>query len=301
MVEGGFLAHWSRFLAVVLAGALAGCTAIQAFPKREVPADTALEGNLLFVPQDVLTRYYAADTPAKKKAVRDEFVTRRMTKIDYRFFNFLTQLRTESTAAALGVDLSVLGLSAAGSVLSPGNVTQILAATSGALTGARTSYEKNVLLEQTVNALIAQMRASRAQIRTRIFSRLSKAEYSLPFVQADLQEYYFAGTIPGAIAAVTEGAGVVAAQAERDLSAAIGVRITATTLELESLLTGGDRDGPYLPARLALLTECAEAEGFSDLTSVTGPTDPTLVNLLLDEDREAHRAALSSCIQARLE
>ena len=282
---------------------LAACTAIEAYPSRTIPASEELNADILFVPEAVLKDYYAAGDDARP-LIRDRFITMRMAAIDKQYAAFLKKLQAESSLASLGVDLAVLGLGTAGALLPAGSVTRILAGTSAALTGARASYDKNVLLDQTVLALVAQMEASRATVRAEILKRASLKEdnftYTMLFVQADIQRYYYAGTIPGALLTINETIGVEARTADRNLNNVQNVNITPVVLELERLLTNNNPVATsYAPLRVVQLGECAKEQKVTEIAGVTDPQSRALADFLL-LGNENQRLALAACLQAKI-
>ncbi|WP_210237627.1 hypothetical protein, partial [Mesorhizobium sp. M8A.F.Ca.ET.142.01.1.1] len=77
----------------------------------------------------------------------------------------------------------------------------ILSAAAAGLTGAKSAYSDEVLQKSTIQLLQTQMRANRAIAWSNIIRRLgdSDASYPMALALSDLEEYYRAGTIPGAL------------------------------------------------------------------------------------------------------
>ena len=86
--------------------------------------------------------------------------------------------------------------------------SQILSATSAGLTGAREAFDKEVLVDRTIQAFVSQMRANRDQVKARILVKLTKNIDEYPFLAAlsDLESYRQAGTLTGALNGISEAA-----------------------------------------------------------------------------------------------
>ncbi|MDJ0932061.1 hypothetical protein [Breoghania sp.] len=68
-----------------------------------------------------------------------------------------------------------------------------------ALKGGEKAYRKDVLIEKTLDILTTQMRAERKKIAAQIWQGLSKpdAAYLLSLALSQLNDYAYAGTLPG--------------------------------------------------------------------------------------------------------
>lgn len=106
-------------------------------------------------------------------------------------------------------DLTALALGGTGSIIRPSSVQAILAAVSAGLAGGRVSINKNFFHEKSSDALIAKMRAMRAEKLKLIRGAqiLSLSDYSMSRALGDLSDYYYAGTIVGALQGIISEAG----------------------------------------------------------------------------------------------
>jgi len=91
---------------------------------------------------------------------------------------------------------------------------------SGGLAGGQAAYSKAVLYDKAMSALIAQMQASRKAVAVEIFQRWNEDidRYPMWMARTDLEAYYFAGSLPGAILATAADAKVKDVQAEDKLA-----------------------------------------------------------------------------------
>lgn len=187
-----------------------GCASIDSAPPRFAVAETALKDADAYY-DDVLKRYVSGTDDAGKKAVRDEFIETRMALIDLAYAGFRQTMYAQRVGANVGVDLATLGLAAAGAATSSEQAKTGLHALSGALIGGKASIDKNVFFDRTLPALLAQMEASRSAVRLRLLTGMMVGTDRYPLLQArsDVEEYYTAGTIIGAISGITDEAAVV--------------------------------------------------------------------------------------------
>jgi hypothetical protein len=129
--------------------------------------------------------------------------------------NFFVGRAVFDTAA----DLTALALGGTGSLIRPSDVQAILAAVSAGIAGGRVSINKNFFHEKSSEALIAKMRALRADKLRLIRGAqvLNLSDYPMSRALGDLGEYYQAGTIVGALQGIIADAG----EKEKTATAAI--------------------------------------------------------------------------------
>ncbi len=188
-------------LALIVTFGLGGCAGLTQFPEvtndygkalRDLDADYAT----------TLDRIYGKNgvTAAQAKQIRSEMMERRMAVIDANFKEFQAGLVKENVRAEFGLALVGIGVGAAGSQVAE-TASQILSAVSGGLAGAQAAYGKAVLYDKAMSALIAQMQAGRKALAVKIFERwnLGLDQYPMWMARTDLEAYYFAGSLPGAI------------------------------------------------------------------------------------------------------
>lgn len=198
---------------------LGACQAVDGSPPR--PADaTEVEATLAqHVGARFVSGYYAAPQAREglsRKDYRDRFVATQIILINENYASFRAALRGEDVAGQLAFDAALLGLGAAGTVVGGASLKAVLAAVSTALTGLNASYDKTALLEKTVTLLISRMDANRALVLNDIKLSLAMDEetYTPLMVLSDMERYYYAGTIPGALASINEETGLKAKQGE---------------------------------------------------------------------------------------
>ena len=141
------------------------------------------------------------------KEERNRVILARLSELDILYFRYETSVSVELRRGNFATSLAGLLIGAAGARASAA-AAQNYSALGGVLTGATAAYEKEVLLDQSLQAFISQMRSNRDRVKSKILDRLKlePAGYSLQAAAADLAEYQHAGTLSAAITAITENA-----------------------------------------------------------------------------------------------
>lgn len=129
--------------------------------------------------------------------------------IDVNYHQFENDLYKGRALFETATDLAIVALGAAGALVDASGTQAILAAISTTVGGGRVSINKNYFREQSTNALISTMRASRkAKLNfIRDAETLSITEYPMSRALVDIVEYYNAGTIVGAFETIVSEAG----------------------------------------------------------------------------------------------
>lgn len=160
-----------------------------------------------------------------KKDYRNEVVNGRLAAIDIHYNCYQKRLYEEGIGTSILADWVVLGLGGATAVTGGAAAKAALGAAITGVTGAKTSLDKNAYFDKTLPALICKMQAARKEVLVRIRMGLSQGDGDYPLTQAlvDLEDYYNAGTIPGAVAGITAAAGADAQQANNDLKVVLDI------------------------------------------------------------------------------
>lgn len=191
------------------AALLAGCAAISDEPARTASKATETESLPTYHLTEVeLTAYSAEKEEQARKKQRDEYIRKNFVSITENFHAFKDRLYSQDKVGGIGVDLATLAASTVGTFASGTQTLQHISAGVAGLTGARSAVEKRALMDQTVAALVDKMMAERAKIELRLFEGIAAptTDYTLLAAYRDIRAYYEAGTIKGAVAALTEEA-----------------------------------------------------------------------------------------------
>lgn len=194
--------YWRAWPALLLV-ALTGCAGIDSAPPRfGTEANALKQADAYF---DGILRRYLAAQPQKQQEIRNGFIETRTALIDQGYAGFRQTLYTQRVGMNVGVDLATLGLNAVGAVTGSEPAKTGLHALSGGLIGSKASIDKNVFFDRTMPALLAQMEAQRSAVRLRLLGGMMVGPDRYPLMQAraDLEDYYVAGTMVGAIGSIT--------------------------------------------------------------------------------------------------
>lgn len=149
------------------------------------------------------TDYYAivpGGTASKQQ--RNDFISARMYAIDLEYSDYYARLLKERQLGGSALDASLLGLTAATTIVHGEAVKTTLGAISTAVAGAKTDIDQDVYMAQTLQILMTAMDAQRLAIRNRIdgnMKKLDPADYTSWRALTDLDDYYRAGTLAGAL------------------------------------------------------------------------------------------------------
>ena len=208
------------FLFIPLTGLLSGCALSRMF------TDYGYERPYKFENKNMAKHDFTAEHGAKKyfrkdyddfmfksqtneaKFERDAILGELMLLVNGAHGEFERDTRAIKTTADFISDLAVLGVTSAGTVAGGAATKAVLSAIAGGITGTKLAVNKDLLQEQAVEAIHAQMSASMNECRARIISNMtnSVARYPLELGLADISEYYYAGTFAHAIQSMVQEA-----------------------------------------------------------------------------------------------
>jgi hypothetical protein len=201
---------------------LYGCTTMQGYPSRSDDPVRELQALATYLDPEVVTTYNSKPS-TEKQAYRDDVVNGRIRAVDINFNAFEQALSKEGIGINVATDWAVIGLGGAGAIVGGASTKSILSATSGAITGAKGSIDKHVFFEKTMPVLLSQMEALRKEVLVRIRSGLELGVDKYPLMAAliDLEDYYKAGTVPGALMGITAASGDTIKKADEKLETII--------------------------------------------------------------------------------
>jgi len=167
----------------------------------------------------------AIDTANTSPEARNQLLDDLIRAIDLNYYHWEKLLYDKKSFSDFGIDTAVLGLGSAGTYGVAASTVKVLSAISGSLTGTRAAFDSNVLQKQAIPAIIAKMRALRAErvkyLRGGMMKKVSGtyqprslSEYSVDQGLNDIVAYYNVGTFVGAIAGIQADAGAQQKNAE---------------------------------------------------------------------------------------
>jgi hypothetical protein len=238
-VSATMVRRWAALLCLAGGLLLGGCAAFDGYPRRVTEPDADIAEL-----KDQLGATAIRDClKAPDLGCRNRIIGARMYATDIRFSQFEEALFRDTRRGGFNATLATLGLSTAAAA-STGGAAQALSGLSALIIGGREAFQKEVLSERTVIAIHTAMRARRAQVALRLRGALEEpiARYPLEAALADLDAYYNAGTVLGALVSITETVGARAEEAEAELRDQLSFRLDAEATKLGLLVCGSDKD-----------------------------------------------------------
>ncbi|HWS62668.1 MAG TPA: hypothetical protein VN325_07925 [Steroidobacteraceae bacterium] len=191
----------------VLLGPLGGCAEISGYPADPENSGTVMRSLEQYLDPAIDAEYNKASGDARK-AKRDLIVLSRMRAFNIQFDKYEKNLWGDGNSVTLGGDLTALALTGlATTAAAAASKTAFSAAATGVI-GANAAINKDLYYQRTLPALIAQMEAERSKVQRAILVNLQKpdSDYPLAAAEIDLDALKKAGSMPSAIANVTQAA-----------------------------------------------------------------------------------------------
>ncbi len=158
----------------------------------------------------ITDKYDAYTDESARKSYRNQVILARSRAVDLNYYTFLKDLYAQHNMVSLTGDMAALGLTAAGTVWAGELAKSALAAAATGVVGTKTAIDTDLFYQKTLPALVAQMDAGRKSALVIIRTGLAKSTDDYPLEQglADLDTYYVAGTLPGAVSGIIQNAGI---------------------------------------------------------------------------------------------
>jgi len=275
--------------------ALGGCGSFAGYPEPLETRAVALSYVKAETLPSAIAAYdaAAAGTPSPTqeqdlRAKRDKIVRARIYAIDVNYDDFARALSQEQKSFAVGSDIVIAGLTGAATLAKSARTKTHLTTYAGGVLGLRASIDKEVYYSKTLPAVVSQMDASRKTVLAKISEGLAKpnADYPLVAALADLQDYYIAGTLNGALNQIAKDAGVKSQAAEERIENVTTLKANYDALA-ESLIRYWQPDGVTVDkAHLQMMIACG------------GPgATARSVGRIVDAGNTAQRSALITCLR----
>jgi len=138
----------------------------------------------------------------EKTAKRNQIVNDLVFLINDYYDKYEVRWFATSSGIAAGSDIATLGLDTIVAASSGKQIRTILAAVSTGIGGSKIALEKDVLKNQSISVIIHTMRAARTKQYTDLQLKLkaqNATDYPLEEALVDVQNYFHAGTVLGAL------------------------------------------------------------------------------------------------------
>ena len=237
---GAFWNHYCSIVLLLVLVSTTGCVTVSSGPNRIFDTANATAS---------LQAYASVPDNTADKQTRNTFVAARMYAIDIEYSNYFERLLKERQLGGTALDATLLGLTAATTIVNGAAVKTTLGALSTAAAGVRTDIDQDIYMAQTLQILMNTMEAQRLSIRNRIDGnmKLAAADYTSWRALTDLDDYYRAGTLAGALQYLSSTTGQNA-QDQKSLQNGTTASGTATTPSAGAPATGKTSLGATVPA-----------------------------------------------------
>lgn len=198
---------------------LAGCSSLRhggaPDPAFSVETDLAAMRQALGTTGSV-TGYYAGAATEER---RNAFVDSRVALANLAYIQFISELTADKQHLDAASDMLILGLNLLGTAANGVRAQANLAATAAGVGGGKAIVDKSYYYQKTTSALVTTMNATRKEVLLRILDGVQKplTTYSFSQALADTHDYYAAGTLMSAIAAVQGAAAARETRADQAL------------------------------------------------------------------------------------
>jgi hypothetical protein len=211
---------WKRLITVLVGAFASACSTIQGYPVDPENTQKAMQAVGGAFDGTDETAYYRSSDSAYRAKLRNDIIAKRVRGYDLAFSSFERQLLTSNNSLSLGTDLAAITLGGLIATVGGQQTKAVLGQISSGVVGANAAINKDLFYQKSIPALISQMKAERAKVLLVIItkSHLSDEDYPLYNSMYDLDEYRDAGSIPNAIAALTEVSTADKNQAEAALT-----------------------------------------------------------------------------------
>ncbi|MEI2431155.1 hypothetical protein RDV84_13025 [Lysobacter yananisis] len=205
---GGVKNYMATCCAIAISASLVGCVT-GGRPERIVKSTDVF-------PQKVVEEAFkelaavdaSTESPPEKRATRDRNTIKLLAAIDLRYTEYKPRLLEQSQQVSIFRDMGTLMMTIAGALTESAGVKQNYLQGIALTTGAADIYNERVMFKLTAGAIVAQMDASRKAKLADIYDSLEFPIEQFPAMAAlnAVLDYYEAGTLQGAVAAMQANA-----------------------------------------------------------------------------------------------
>lgn len=202
-------------LALFVGASLAsGCSTFRGAPAA--PVERRLVEDKAFV--DVEAEMKTLATTQNKNA-RDASIRKLMALIDIRYLHFRNDIVSNRKHTKSASNALLLATDIAATLTESTGVKDNYIALSALIRGGDTIYDKDYLFDRTIDALVAQMDANRKAKQVELYRRMlqSVEQYPAQAAIADVFDYYYTGTLNGALIGVQQSAAEQEKKSEQEL------------------------------------------------------------------------------------
>jgi len=171
-----------------------------------------------------LYREYSASSGPERRVKRDEIAYIFLTLIKHYHEGTTDDVYELTAAISTGFDIFSMAMGGLGAATGTSSEKSIYSALAAFGVGARGSLSKNILAEQTTQAILQQMDAMRLSQESRVRNNLKDLDdghYPLHAVLTDLFDFYTAGSVKDAVSELAKSAQQAKDRAKVELESAM--------------------------------------------------------------------------------
>jgi len=234
---------------------------------------------------------------------RNAIIQARLAELDILYNAYERELSANIRSGNFGFSLAQLLVGTAGT-LSGASASQNLSAASAVLAGSQAAYDRDILLDQTLQAAVSQMRANRNTIKTRIIQRFSSntSDYSIQMALSDLTAYEQAGSLSSALASISEAAADQRQSSEISLETAENNLVIERTVRTQNFDVHGRSLAQYLQSGSFPTSQAERFRLLNDFynRSVANSSSVSLGEFIpVADSRPDDVNSIKSCLMAR--
>ncbi|MDX2081780.1 MAG: hypothetical protein SFU53_13435 [Terrimicrobiaceae bacterium] len=148
---------------------------------------------------------YRNASGSSQAEIRNRILFELMAMIDDHYYKYTVILRGDNIGKNLFTELAGIGTTFAASLAGGEQIKTVLAAISTGIQTFNTAVDKEVFLNQTMQAIRFQMDANRQKVATEMLNKMggSTSGYPLEAGLRDIIRYYDAGTVTSALSSMS--------------------------------------------------------------------------------------------------
>jgi hypothetical protein len=262
---------WACAVLLMAAVLASGCSTFRGAPKPPIERKLIESGEFVDVPTELTML-----ATTQNKNSRDASVRKLMALIDIRYMHFRNDIVANRRHTKSASNALLLATDIAATLTESVGVKDNYIALSALIQGGDTIYDKDYLLDRTIDALVAQMDANRKAKQVDIYRRLLEPtdQYPGQAAIADVMDYYYSGTLNGALLGVQESAQEQERRSERELLRIPTLEeievLRSDTRKIADFVKGIENEDDLLKLRAFLADEGVDMSEFAAAVDLKG-------------------------------
>ncbi|HYL97968.1 MAG TPA: hypothetical protein VEZ90_03355 [Blastocatellia bacterium] len=144
------------------------------------------------------------------RRIRDGMINRIRVDIEMNYKDYEAKLFSGTELGETAGDFLAAGLTLASTITNGARVKTVISAVATAVQADRLSVDKNFFRQKTIETILSKMQANRETVKQHVIDSMLNSgvdKYTFEEAWVDLVDFFYAGTLQGAIQALAEDAG----------------------------------------------------------------------------------------------